>query len=163
MKSLSQFYKKEKPEFMKYVAVVKQILQDEKDLQDIVQLVGKDSLGEDQKLKLEIARIIREDFLQQNGFSDHDFTCPLVKTVGMLKCIVTFYDEAMKAITASTGGDLKLTWNTIAKRLSKQYIALTDMKFVNPKLEEHEIATHYNDLAKEITTAFRDLVANQDQ
>ncbi len=63
---------------------VRQILQDEKDLQEIVQLVGKDSLGEDQKLKLEIARIIREDYLQQNSFTDFDFTCPLVKTLGML-------------------------------------------------------------------------------
>jgi hypothetical protein len=45
---------------------------------------AQDSLGEDQKLKLEIARVIREDFLQQNGYSAHDFTCPLVKTLGML-------------------------------------------------------------------------------
>lgn len=52
-----------------YVGVFKQILQEEKNLQEIVQLVGKDSLGEEQKVKLEVARIIREDFLMQNGFS----------------------------------------------------------------------------------------------
>lgn len=44
-----------------------------------MQLVGKDSLSEDQKLTLEIANIIKNEFLQQNGFSDHDFTCPLEK------------------------------------------------------------------------------------
>merc|ERR1712019_176409 len=47
----------------------KEILQKEDDLTEIVQLVGKDSLSEDQKCTLEVARVIREDFLQQNGFS----------------------------------------------------------------------------------------------
>jgi len=42
-----------------------------------VQLVGRDSLSEDQKLTLEIANIIKNEFLQQNAFSEHDFTCPL--------------------------------------------------------------------------------------
>src|SRR5207245_560137 len=81
---LQEFYSKAWPEFPALVKSVRQILQDEKDLQEIVQLVGKDSLGEEQKLKLEIARIIREDFLNQNSFTNFDFTCPLVKTVGML-------------------------------------------------------------------------------
>jgi V-type H+-transporting ATPase subunit A len=44
-----------------------------------VQLVGRDSLSEDQKLTLEIANIIKGEFLQQNAFSEHDFTCPLEK------------------------------------------------------------------------------------
>merc|ERR1719359_871360 len=48
---------------------MKEILQKEDDLQEIVQLVGKDSLSEDQKCTLEVAKIIREDFLQQNGFT----------------------------------------------------------------------------------------------
>merc|ERR1712205_173834 len=77
---------------------VKQILQKEDDLQEIVQLVGKDSLSEDQKCTLDIAKIIREDFLQQNGFSEYDFRCPLTKTIGMMKCICHFYDTAMAAI-----------------------------------------------------------------
>merc|ERR1712032_342018 len=66
----------------------KEILQKEDDLQEIVQLVGKDSLSEDQKCTLEVARVIREDFLQQNGFTDYDFLCPLAKTIGMMKVIV---------------------------------------------------------------------------
>merc|ERR1712224_1002418 len=63
----------------------KEILQKEDDLQEIVQLVGKDSLSEDQKCTIEVAKIIREDFLQQNGFSEYDFMCPLAKTIGMMK------------------------------------------------------------------------------
>merc|ERR1712087_291328 len=69
------------------------ILQQEDNLQEIVALVGKESLSEDQKVIMEVAKIIREDFLQQNAFTDYDFTCPLTKSVGMLKCIITFYDQ----------------------------------------------------------------------
>jgi len=63
-----------------------------------VQLVGKDSLSEDQKCTLYIAGIIREDFLKQNAFSKHDYFCPLYKTIGMMKCIISFFDKAMKLI-----------------------------------------------------------------
>merc|ERR1711985_177184 len=91
----------------------KEILQKEDDLQEIVQLVGKDSLSEDQKVTLEIAKIIREDFLQQNGFTDYDFMCPLAKTIGMMRVIVGFHVAAQKAISESTG-DSKVTWATIA-------------------------------------------------
>merc|ERR1712195_99724 len=90
----------------------KEILQKEDDLQEIVQLVGKDSLSEDQKVTLEVAKIIREDFLQQNGFTDYDFFCPLAKTIGMMKVIVGFHECAQKAIAESTG-DAKIGWNTI--------------------------------------------------
>merc|ERR1712118_650671 len=82
---------------------MKQILQKEDDLQEIVQLVGKDSLSEDQKVTLEVARIIREDFLQQNGFTDYDFFCPLAKTIGMMKVICGFHDAAQKVIAESSG------------------------------------------------------------
>lgn len=58
---------------------IKEILHEEVELNEIVQLVGKDSLSEDQKLSLEIANIIKGEFLQQNAFSEHDFTCPLEK------------------------------------------------------------------------------------
>merc|ERR1711972_360275 len=91
---------------------VKEILQKEDDLQEIVQLVGKDSLSEDQKVTLEVARIIREDFLQQNGFSEYDFFCPLTKTIGMMKVIVGFHESAQKAI-AETSGEAKITWSII--------------------------------------------------
>ena len=53
-------------------------------LNEIVQLVGRDSLSEDQKLTLEIANIIKGEFLQQNAFSDFDFTCPLEKVTSRI-------------------------------------------------------------------------------
>merc|ERR1712194_996825 len=85
---LTPFFEKNfDPEYGRLVQSFKEILQKEDDLQEIVQLVGKDSLSEDQKCTLEVTKIIREDFLQQNGFSDYDFMCPLSKTIGMMKVI----------------------------------------------------------------------------
>ena len=47
-------------------------MQEEEDLQEIVQLVGKGSLAENDKITLEVARLIKDDFLQQNGYSPYD-------------------------------------------------------------------------------------------
>jgi len=154
---LGEYYSKSHPEFPALVKSVRQILQDEKDLQEIVQLVGKDSLGEEQKLKLEIARIIREDFLQQNSFTNFDFTCPLVKTIGMLKCIVTFFEQAQRAIGSSSSSEIKVTWNKIRNQLETEYVSLTTMKFVSPNLEENEILSEFNKRRQAIVTAFQDL------
>merc|ERR1711871_1522058 len=100
----------------------------EDDLQEIVQLVGKDSLSEDQKCTLEVAKIIREDFLQQNGFSEYDFFCPLAKTIGMMKVIVTFHQLAQKAI-GETSGEAKVGWNTIYNSMKDIVVKITSMKF----------------------------------
>jgi len=50
---------------------------------------------------LELAKVIREDFLQQNAYSASDFMCPLTKTAGMMRAIITFYELALKAIAES--------------------------------------------------------------
>merc|ERR1719188_1344732 len=110
---------------------MKEILQKEDDLQEIVQLVGKDSLSEDQKCTLEVAKIIREDFLQQNGFTEYDFKCPPVKTIGMMKVIVGFHEAAQKAMAESVG-EHKVTWKTIsqhAKEIIGEITKLESMKF----------------------------------
>jgi V-type H+-transporting ATPase subunit A len=60
-------------------ATISEILQTEDELSETVQLVGKDSLSEDQKVVFDVAELIREDFLQQNAFSDYDKTCPIYK------------------------------------------------------------------------------------
>ena len=74
---------------------MRQILQEEASLSEIVQLVGKDSLSDDQKLTLEVAKIIREDYLQQNAFTAWDFTCPLDKSIGMMRCISLYVWPSM--------------------------------------------------------------------
>merc|ERR1712195_442970 len=112
IRTLEPYFERFDPEYGMLQQKVKEILQKEDDLQEIVQLVGKDSLSEDQKCTLEVAKVIREDFLQQNGFTDYDFMCPLAKTIGMMKVIVGFHECAQKAIAESTG-DAKIGWNTI--------------------------------------------------
>merc|ERR1711953_643786 len=134
----------------------KEILQKEDDLQEIVQLVGKDSLSEDQKCTLEIARVIREDFLQQNGFSPHDFMCPIHKTIGMMRCIVKFHDLAQKVI-ASGSGDAKFTWNDVMKKCGSHYVALTKLKFLEPKSSKEDLDKAFNKLYDEVQAAFRSL------
>merc|ERR1711977_710356 len=109
---LEPYFEKYDPEYSMLQQKMKEILQKEDDLQEIVQLVGKDSLSEDQKCTLEVAKIIREDFLQQNGFSEYDYMCPLAKTIGMMRCIVTYHESAQKCM-AETSGDNKITWNMI--------------------------------------------------
>ncbi|QLG63528.1 ATP synthase subunit A [Halorarum salinum] len=75
-------------------------LDEEGELQEIVQLVGKDALPEDQQLTLEVARYLREGYLQQNAFVDEDMYCPPEKTYAILTAIQTFNDEAFDALDA---------------------------------------------------------------
>ena len=74
------------------------LLQEEAKLQEIVRLVGRDSLSEYDQLKLEITKSLREDFLQQNAFHEVDTYCSLPKQFKMLKLILSFYDEAQRGI-----------------------------------------------------------------
>lgn len=67
MRALDDHYEKHFPEFVPLRTRVKEILQEEEDLAEIVQLVGKASLAETDKITLEVARLLKEDFLQQNG------------------------------------------------------------------------------------------------
>jgi len=121
---------------------MKEILQEENELNEIVQLVGRDSLSEDQKLTLECAKIIREDFLQQNAFSKYDKFCPLYKTVGMMKCIVHFYDTARKCIVESKG-EHKITWNLILNQTKSLFNYLPQMKFLEPEIPREEFETQF--------------------
>ncbi|WP_222916457.1 ATP synthase subunit A [Natrinema sp. SYSU A 869] len=76
------------------------VLDEEDELQEIVQLVGKDALPEDQQLTMEVARYIREAWLQQNALHDVDTYCEPEKTYRMLGAIKTFNDEAFEALEA---------------------------------------------------------------
>merc|ERR1711975_164424 len=132
IRTLEPFFEKLDPEYGFLQQKMKEILQKEDDLQEIVQLVGKDSLSEDQKCTLEVAKIIREDFLQQNGFSDYDFRCPLAKTIGMMRNIVGFHELAQKAIAESTG-EQKVGWSTIYNQMRELVIKITSMRFELPR------------------------------
>jgi len=152
---LAAYYKERNPLFLKDIATSKQILQDEKSLQEIVQLVGKDSLSEDQKVTLGLARLIREDYLAQNGFRKFDYTCPLVKTAGMLRCLVQFYNLSNKAVRSTA--DKPITWAKILTVLKTQYESLTAMKFILPNQEEPVLAKILQAIEDDVIKGFSEL------
>jgi V/A-type H+-transporting ATPase subunit A len=75
-----------------------QLLQKDAQLQEVVQLVGPDALQDAERLILEVSKMIREDFLQQNAFSDVDAYCSLEKQHGMMTGLVEFYERASEAL-----------------------------------------------------------------
>ena len=90
------------------------ILQREEELKEIVQLVGPEALPEREKFILEVARMIREDFLQQNAFHEVDTYCPVEKQISMMAVIKGFFDEGMKAI--DRGVKVRQMMSTSVKR-----------------------------------------------
>merc|ERR1711988_640864 len=142
------------PGFANARAKCREMLQTEIELQEIVRLVGRDSLSEDQKVIMDISRIIREDYLAQNAYTPYDKFCPFHKSVGMLNCIIKYYESALRALENSSEEN-KLTWNMIKDQTKAQFEALPDMKFVMPN--EHtddSLDAHYGNLLEEIQAAF---------
>ncbi|CAF5117872.1 unnamed protein product, partial [Rotaria sp. Silwood1] len=78
--------------------VCKEILQEEGDLSDIVQLVGRASLAETDKITLEVLRMIKDDFIQENGYSSYDKYYSFYKCIAMLRNMIAFYDLARHAV-----------------------------------------------------------------
>ena len=118
-------------------------LDEESELQEIVQLVGKDALPEDQQLTLEVARFLREAWLQQNAFHDVDQFSPPEKTFLMLTAIKTFNDEAFEALDAGVPVE-EITAIDAAPRLNRMGTA-----------EEYE--EFIEELKGDITAQLRDL------
>merc|ERR1712083_1064944 len=104
----------------------------------------------------EVARIIREDFLQQNGFTEYDFFCPLAKTIGMMKVIVGFHESAQKAI-AETSGESKITWSIINANMRELITKVTSMKFELPRQSDEHFKSTFVAPHDEVVNAFRTL------
>jgi len=99
--SLHDWYDKEvSPEWNVLRSWAMEVLQKEAELQEIVQLVGSDALPEAEQLTIEIARMIREIFLQQNAYDPVDTFCNMAKQYDMMKAIKGFADLAYAAQTA---------------------------------------------------------------
>ena len=151
---LEPYFNKFDNEFVECKNTIKRILQDEEDLTEVVQLIGKDSLSEDQKLILEIAKVIKNDFLQQNSFSEYDYTCPLAKTTGMMKCIITYFNLAFKALKESSG-DQKKSFAFIQAKTKEEFIDLTQMKFIPPKTSQEDLIKLFDERKAKIEEKFR--------
>lgn len=158
MRALDDFYDKNYPEFVPLRTKVKEILQEEEDLSEIVQLVGKASLAETDKITLEVAKLLKDDFLQQNSYSAYDRFCPFYKTVGMLRNIIAFYDMSRHAVESTAQSDNKVTWNVIRDAMGPTLYALSSMKFKDPVKEgEAKIKADYDQLLEDMSAAFRNL------
>ncbi|HNQ33430.1 MAG TPA: ATP synthase subunit A [Methanoculleus sp.] len=100
--SLTGWYDSEvSPEWNPLRAWAMGVLQKEAELQEIVQLVGSDALPDEEQVTIEVARMIREIFLQQNAYDAVDTFCPMSKQYDMMKAIKFYADLAR---TAQAGG-----------------------------------------------------------
>lgn len=88
------------PDFADVRKQAMELLEKESKLLEIVRLVGMESLSNSDKLTLEVARMLREDFLMQNAFDPSDAYMPIKIQYNLLKSIITFYVEGMPVVTA---------------------------------------------------------------
>lgn len=153
LKVLDPHYEKHNPGFIDLRTRAKEILQKENDLAEIVQLVGKSALGESDKITLEVARMLKDDFLQQNGISEYDRYCPFTKTAGMLRNFVAYFDGCQRAVETED-----LTFAKIRDSTSDIMYKLSQMKFESPNTQsEEDITGKFEQLHTEIQEAFRRL------
>ncbi|XP_051158776.1 V-type proton ATPase catalytic subunit A-like isoform X2 [Leptopilina boulardi] len=150
LKSLDNFYQTNFPGFQQLRTKTLKLLQEEEELNDILHLVGSASLSDIDKLILEISKIIKEDFLQQNGYSQYDQFCPFYKTFRMLRNIILFYDLSKETM------ERKITWRIIRERMSEIIYKLSNMKFLDPMKDgEDRIIEEFDYLYEEIQQAFK--------
>ncbi|MFH1247230.1 MAG: V-type ATP synthase subunit A [Candidatus Micrarchaeota archaeon] len=119
------------------------LLQKESELQSIVQLIGPDALPDKERIVLEVTKMIREDFLQQNAYDAIDATSSLNKQYLMLKTILHFYDKASTALT------LEMPFEKIVKAPEK--VKISQMK----RVEEKDIEKTCKAIMGEIDARFK--------
>ena len=152
--TLSGYFDREvAPDWSAQVAEVRRILQEEADLQEIVRLVGVDALALKDRMTLEAARSIREDYLHQIAFDEVDTYTSTKKQHGMLKLILTWYHKGQEAIAAEVPFEQILAMPVVEKigRLKRvpedqweaQYAAVTgelEAQFAALMEEDHDHA-----------------------
>lgn len=155
MDSLAPYFAKLEPEFCGIRDRALHVLHEEAQLEDLVSVMGRDALTEPQKVVLAIARMLREDFLQQNVFASYDFTCPLVKSVAMLKCIMHLHEVCMAAVTRAEG---PVTWTAIKAHMPGTLLRISQLYFLSPRLPETDVRASCNRVEAEITDAMSALL-----
>ena len=131
---LDKYYEKDNPEFPRLRDRIRELLSNSEDLDQVVQLVGKSALGDPDKITLDIASLLKDDFLQQNGYSDYDQFCPMWKTEYMMKAFMGYHDESQKAISQGH------SWAKVRESTSSIQNGLRSMKFELPSEGEEKIS-----------------------
>ena len=156
--ALESFYEGFDADWLPCRTKAREVLQKEDDLNEIVQLVGKDSLAEGDKVTLETAKFLKEDYLQQNSFTKYDKYCPFYKSVWMMRNIIAFHNLATAAVERPPSAEgAKLTFATIRSRLADLMYKITSQKFEDPADGEATLKARFAALHDEIHTAFKTL------
>ncbi|MFC1801293.1 V-type ATP synthase subunit A [Nanoarchaeota archaeon] len=146
LESITDWYKKNAGEEWRELRdKAMELLQKEEELQEIVQLVGPDALPMSERIVLEVTKIFREDFLQQNAYHEVDAFCSTRKQFLMLKIILHFYDLAAEAIN---------------KKVSIDEINKLDVKNDIARMKEHPDKTfekHAEGIIEKINKSFKKL------
>lgn len=122
------------------------ILQEEAELNEIVQMVGMDALSPTDRLKMEAARSIREDFLHQNSFHEIDTYTPLRKQYLMMKLVLAFYEKSVDALNKGADMNALITMPVREKIGRYKYTTDADIESEYKNVEE--------ELDKEVAAAF---------
>ena len=125
------------------------LLQEESELQEIVQLVGMDALSAPDRIKLEAARSIREDFLHQNSFHDVDTYTPLPKQFTMMKLVLDYYDAAVEGLSKGIPVD-SLVNLPVREQIGR-------FKYILPD----QIGPEYESIQRELASEIAELAAKQ--
>jgi V/A-type H+-transporting ATPase subunit A len=122
---------------------IRELLQREASLQEMVQLVGPDALQDHERLIIEVGRILREDFLQQNGFHEVDAYCSMRKAHGMMRMVTTLYQAAETALKEGVPID-EIIQNSVLQKIARARYT-----------PEKDFETYLESVLKEINGAFR--------
>lgn len=126
------------------------LLQDEAELEEIVKMVGMDALSAGDRLKMEAARSIREDFLHQNSFHEIDTYTSLKKQHLMMKLVLGFYDKSVEALKEGAAV------NDLIKMSVREQIGR--YKYT----PEDQLDTQYEVVVKELAAEISGLIGKED-
>ena len=149
--SLGEWYNNNvSADWMRLRARFMEILHDEAELKEIVKLIGMDALSSNDRLKMETARSIREDFLHQLAFHEVDTYTSLKKQLYMMKLILGFNDEAADAV--AKGADIeKISALPVREKIGRfKYVA------------EENTDAEYDKLTTEISSELHDLLSKEE-
>lgn len=145
---LGKYYDANYAEFPALRDRIREILSKAEELEQVVQLVGKSALSDSDKITLDVATLLKEDFLQQNGYSTYDAFCPIWKTFDMMRAFVGYHDEAQKAVANGAN------WNKLAEQTSDVKHSVSSSKFFEPSRGEEAGKEEFERLIATISERF---------
>ncbi len=138
-------------DWMELRARIMHLLQEESELEEIVKLVGMDALSKSDRLKLEAARSIREDFLHQNAFHETDTYSTLKKQYRMMQLVLAYFDKTTAALDKGANLDLMINM-PIRERIGR-------FKYV----KEDEVDQNYDDILYNLDVDIDDIIKKGDE